>query len=188
MLKTAKSMILKRISVIRNHGHRSKQRVLVDEKLNKMVKESEANIEVLKLILRDFTADNYEMLDREEFNLRASKLELLEQNLKIVKDEYMPIEERALLNGDNYHFDDEEMKISRDSPIYVTFDKNDAQINQISGIIGQGIAVLKEKMETLSSTVLSIPNIHLGPLQHTDTLAKLNKRSFWNYKIINEQK
>ena len=83
-------MILKRVNVIRNNGHRSKQRVLVDEKLNKMIKESEANLEVLKLILRDFTADNYEMLDKEEFNMRASKLELLEQNLKIVKDEYMP--------------------------------------------------------------------------------------------------
>ena len=41
------------------------------------------------------------------------------------------------------------MRLNRDSPIYVTFDKNDAQINQISSAIGQGMAVLKEKMETV---------------------------------------
>ena len=67
------------------------------------LKESEADLELLKRLLRDFTAVNYHnlkveasaadfinfnIIDNEEFELRATKLELLQENLNIVMDEY----------------------------------------------------------------------------------------------------
>lgn len=194
LLRNGKQFILKRYNIIKKNGFASKQRVAIDEKINKCLKESEANLEILKMILKDFTAENFELIDKEEFGMRASKIELLQENLKILKDEYWynpNVEAKALLNH-NDTFGDEEGVVrgenggnrrngdifpDRNAPIYVAFDKNDVQINQISGNITHNVAVLKEKME----------NVHLGALQQSETLARLSKRNFQNYKIIRDK-
>jgi DNA-binding winged helix-turn-helix (wHTH) protein len=48
MLQDAKNMIVKRIATIRKKGFASRKRVIEDEKINKLLKESEANLEILK--------------------------------------------------------------------------------------------------------------------------------------------
>lgn len=140
------------------------------------------------MVLRDFASDNY-TLNKEEIELRATKIDLLEKNLIILKDEYYfnpKLERKALLSYDNTFGDHDlendgrfaDLHPSRDSPIFVKFDKNDVQINKVSANISKGVPVLKDKME----------NIHLGALQQSETLAKLSKRDYTNYQKIREKK
>lgn len=179
--------------------------MIIDEKINKCLKEGEANLEVLKLILRDFTAENYSLIDEQEFATRATIISLLQENLKILVDEYYynpRVEARALLMNENSKYsqlnplifciafgennainnsiDDLENKDlfpARDAPLYVQFDKNDVQISKVTATISQSIPVLKEKME----------NVHLGQLQQSENLARLSKRNAMNYAIIRNQ-
>ena len=140
------------------------------------------------MILRDFATDNYDLTKQEEVQNRAKKIELLEENLEILKDEYYfhpKFEARHLLAYDNT-FGDIDMESGsilsnqnpgKNSPIYNKFDENILKINQLSSTITQGIPVLKENMEY----------VHLGSLKVSDNLTRLSKRELTNYKEIREK-
>jgi hypothetical protein len=126
--------------------------------------------------------------DGDEFGLRANKIELLQKNLEILKDEFYfnpNIEAEKLLKGfqgfGNIENGDAKNGnvpgIGHADPKFTTaFQTNDVQISKIGAEIAQKIPMLKDKME----------NVHLGVLQQSENLKRLSKRDVMNYKIIRE--
>ena len=66
----------------------SRQRIVLDEDINKSLKESEAGLNRVRLMYKRFAEKNRALVSKAELNNRRKKIDLLTQNLAILDEEY----------------------------------------------------------------------------------------------------
>ena len=66
----------------------SRQRIVLDEDINKSLKESEAGLNRVRLMYKRFAEKNRALISKAELNNRRKKIDLLTQNLAILDEEY----------------------------------------------------------------------------------------------------